>query len=182
MQVYIETNRLILREIEESDIQGIFELDSDPEVHKYLGKKPIKSLQESKAIIRYIRKQYEEAGIGRWAVIDKMTNEFIGWSGLKYEKEVRQEMNYYDLGYRLKKKFWGRGIATETALVSLNYGFQTMGLNEIYAGAHIENIASNKVLQKVGLNFIETFEYDGAPHHWYKITKNDRQEKNEQRL
>lgn len=177
MPIHMETNRIILRAIEESDIQGIFELDSDSEVHRYLGKKPIKSLQEAKAIIKYIRKQYEENGIGRWAVIDKMTNEFMGWSGLKYEKEVRKEMHYYDLGYRLKKKFWGKGIATETALASLNYGFQVMSLHEIYAGAHIENIASNKVLQKVGLNFIETFEYDGAPHHWYKINKHEWYEK-----
>lgn len=173
MKIYIETNRLILREIEVYDLQGIFELDSDPEVHVYLGNKPIKNIQEAKSVISYIRNQYEEDGIGRWAVIDKMTNEFIGWAGLKYEKKVRKEMHYYDLGYRLKKKFWGQGIATETALESLNYGFRKMGLKEIFAGAHIENLASNKVLQKVGLKYLETFEYDKAPHHWYKITINE---------
>jgi len=177
MQIQIETNRLILRAIEASDAQGIFELDSDPEVHRYLGEKPIKSIEEAKAIVKYIQKQYEENGVARWAIIDKMTNEFVGWSGLKYEKEVRSEMDYYDLGYRLKKKFWGRGIATETALESLKYGFQTINLKEIYAGAHIENIASNNVLQKAGLKFIETFEYDKEPHHWYKINKNEWQER-----
>lgn len=175
MQIYIETKRLILREIEERDFQGMFSLDSDPGVHRYLGKKPIKSIEESKSIITYIRNQYEEHGIGRWAVIDKTTNEFIGWAGLKYEKEVRPEP-YYDLGYRLRKKFWGQGIATEAALESLNYGFGTMGLKEIYAGAHIDNVASNKVLQKVGLKFIETFEFDGDPHHWYGIAKNEWQQ------
>lgn len=180
MKIYIETDRLILREIEEYDVQGILELDSDPEVHRYLGEKPIKSIEESESIIRYIRNQYEEDGMGRWAVIDKMTNEFIGWSGLKYEKEVREEMHYYDLGYRLKKKFWGKGIATETALESLKYGFQKMDLKEIYAGAHVENIASNKVLQKVGLTYLETFEYDNEPHNWYKIDKMEWQERNRQ--
>ncbi|MCB0643841.1 MAG: GNAT family N-acetyltransferase [Phaeodactylibacter sp.] len=177
MQIYIETDRLILRPIEAADRQGIFELDSDPEVHRYLGKKPIKSLPESEAVINYIQQQYEEDGIGRWAVIDRRTNEFIGWSGLKYERKVRPEMPYYDLGYRLKRKFWGKGIATETALEALNYGFRTMGLEEIYAGAHVENIGSNKVLQKVGLTFMETFEYDHAPHNWYRIGKNEWQEK-----
>ncbi len=180
MKIHIETNRLLLREIEEYDFQGIFELDSDPAVHRYLGQQPIKSIQEAKAIVQYIRNQYKENGIGRWAIIDKKTNEFIGWSGLKYETAVRQDMPYYDLGYRLKKKFWGKGIATETALVSLKYGFQTMGLKEIYAGAHVENIGSNKVLQKVGLQFIETFEYDSAPHNWYKITQNDWQKNMQQ--
>ncbi len=177
MQTYIETHRLILRAIEEDDLQGLFELDSDPDVHRYLGRKPVKSIQEAESVIRYIQKQYEEDGIGRWAVIDKKTNEFIGWSGLKYEREVRSDMHYYDLGYRLKKKFWGRGIATETALEALNYGFRIMGLEEIYAGAHVDNIASNKVLQKAELRFIETFEYDSEPHNWYRIDKREWQEK-----
>ena len=177
MKVYIETKRLILREMEKTDLQGIFELDSDPAVHRYLGEKPITSLEEAASTINYIRKQYEEDGIGRWAVIDKMTNEFIGWAGLKYEKEVREEMCYYDLGYRLKEKFWGIGIATETAYESLNYGFDVLNLQEIYAGAHIENIASNKVLQKIGLTFLETFVYDSEPHHWYKIDKSAWEEK-----
>lgn len=176
MQIFIETKRLQLRDINETDIQGIFELDSDPGVHKYLGNKPIQSLDEAKSIVQYIRKQYEDNGIGRWAIIEKSTHEFIGWSGLKYETEVRKDMPYFDLGYRLKKKYWGRGIATETSIESLKYGFQTMNLNEIYAGAHIDNIASNKVLQKVGLTYMETFEYDDAPHNWYKITKLDWQE------
>jgi len=177
MKKFIETERLILREIDERDVQGIFELDSDPEVHRYLGNKPIASIEESESIIEYIMNQYKVNGIGRWAVIEKATNEFIGWAGLKYEKEVRKEMNYYDLGYRLKRKFWGKGIATEAAIESLKYGFNSMGLEEIYAGAHINNIASNKILRKLGFRFLETFEYDGSPHHWYKISNLDLQKK-----
>ena len=173
MRIYVDTGRLILREIVESDVDGIFELDSDPEVHRYLGNKPIKSIREAQETIKHIRDQYEENGIGRWAVIEKMTNEFIGWTGLKYEEDVRTEMNYYDIGYRFKKKFWGKGIATETAIASLNYGFRELNLKEIYGGAHVENIASNKVLQKVGLKYIETFEYDGEPHNWYRIDRKD---------
>ncbi|MEO1413470.1 MAG: GNAT family N-acetyltransferase [Bacteroidota bacterium] len=177
MEIYAETDRLILRKIEEYDLQGLFELDSDPEVHRYLGGKPIKRLEESQSIVDYIRQQYEAAGIGRWAVVDKASREFVGWAGLKYEKEVRVDRHYYDLGYRLKKKFWGRGIATEASLVALQYGFEVMGLAEIYAGAHVDNIASNKVLQKVGLKFLETFVYDGDPHNWYGITKGEWSEK-----
>ena len=172
MKIHIETKRLILRDLEAFDLQGMFELDSDPAVHRYLGNRPIKTLEDAKSAIAYVRDQYEEHGIGRWAVINKATNEFVGWSGLKYEKYVRKEP-YYDLGYRLRKKFWGRGIATETALVSLQYGFQTMNLTEIFAGAHIKNIASNKVLQKVGLTLLETFEYDRMYHHWYGISKEE---------
>jgi ribosomal-protein-alanine N-acetyltransferase len=172
MEIILETKRLILREILEEDIEGMYDLDSDPLVHRYLGNNPINNREEAKAIIANVRKQYDENGIGRWALIDKLTKEFIGWSGLKYEKQVRQEMHYYDIGYRLRRKFWGKGIATESALAALKYGFEVMNLAEIYGGAHIENIASNKILNNIGLKFIETFDLDGEAHNWYGIDKN----------
>jgi RimJ/RimL family protein N-acetyltransferase len=176
MKIFSETQRLILREIVEADLIGLYELDSDPEVHRYLGKNPVQNIDQSKEIIKYIRQQYEENGIGRWAIIDKETKEFIGWSGLKYEKSLRKNFNYYDLGYRLKRKFWGKGIATETAIESLKYGFTVLNLKEICAAAQIENISSNKILQKIGLKFIETFVFDGIKCNWYKIEKSDWQE------
>nr|WP_240768670.1 GNAT family N-acetyltransferase [Olivibacter sp. XZL3] len=80
----------------------MYELDSDPEVHKYLGNNPIKDKDQVPGIIDFIRKQYIEHGIGRWAVVDKQTNDFIGWAGLKYiTEETNGQKNYYDLGYRL---------------------------------------------------------------------------------
>lgn len=171
-QIFIETPRLILREVIESDAPGFFDLDSDPEVHKYLGNQHIQTIQECEEVIQYIRKQYQENGIGRWAIIDKATQDFIGWSGLKYETGVR-EMPYYDLGYRLRRKYWGKGIATETALESLKYGFTKLNYPEISAAAHVENIGSNKVLQKVGLSFVETFKFDAEEHNWYSISQAD---------
>lgn len=83
MKTHLETDRLILRELLPTDDLGMFELDSNSEVHKFLGKKPIKHIDESRQMIENIRKQYAENGIGRWAVILKDTNEFIGWSGIK---------------------------------------------------------------------------------------------------
>jgi ribosomal-protein-alanine N-acetyltransferase len=176
MNAYLETPRLILRAVKEEDAPGFFELDSDPEVHKFLGNQPVKDLKESEEVIKYIQKQYEENGIGRLAIIDKASGEFVGWSGLKYETVVRAGFPYYDLGYRLKKKFWGQGIATEAAIASLKYGFQQRQLEEIYAAADLDNIGSNKVLQKVGLKLVDQFEYCQAPHNWYKITKAEWQE------
>ncbi|MEM6398125.1 MAG: GNAT family N-acetyltransferase [Bacteroidota bacterium] len=178
MDTFLETDRLILRGIQENDVQGMYELDSDPEVHRYLGNRPISSMEEAESIVKYIRDQYEKDGIGRFAVIDKSTEEFIGWAGLKYERTVRTDMDYYDLGYRLKRKFWGRGIATEAALESLKYGFQILKLQQIYAGAQVDNLGSNKVLQKVGLIFIETFKFDHAPHNWYGLSLNQWEERN----
>jgi RimJ/RimL family protein N-acetyltransferase len=107
MQIFVETNRLTLRELMPSDETGMFELDADAEVHRYLGNKPISTMDEVRQVIALIRDQYVQNGIGRWAVIEKATGHFMGWSGLKLVKElINGHINYYDLGYRLMKKHW----------------------------------------------------------------------------
>lgn len=173
MKVHIETARFILRDLEPYDAQGMFDLDSDPEVHEYLGKNPIQTIEEASRIIDSVRNQYVANGIGRWAIIDKNTKDFIGWTGLKYEQQLRKDISYYDIGYRLRKKYWGKGIATETAIEILKYGFDTLNLEEIGGLADVNNAASNRVLNKIGLRFIETFYLDGTPHNWYTINRSE---------
>lgn len=173
VKIFAETERFILREIIPTDIDGMFELDSDPEVHKYLGNKPITEREQISDVINFIRQQYLDNGIGRWAIIDKETYDFIGWTGLKFVSDLtNNHKNYYDLGYRLIKKYWGQGIATETAIASLDFAFEQLNAEEVYAIADCENVGSNKILKKVGLNFIERFELEGIEHNWYKIDKN----------
>lgn len=172
MKFYIETDRLILRELLESDVEGMYELDSNPEVHRYLGNNPIKEKNQILPIIQYVSQQYIENGIGRWAVIEKTSNAFIGWSGLKLVKETRnQHTHYYDLGYRFIQKYWGKGYATESALASLNYGFGELNLETIFAAAQAENIASNKILQRCGLVLINQYLEDGQLENWYQMSK-----------
>ncbi|MCT8341216.1 GNAT family N-acetyltransferase [Flavobacteriaceae bacterium TK19130] len=172
MKVYIETERLIIRNFEDSDADGIFKLDSDPEVHTYLGNNPIKTIDQAKEIIDRVKKHYEVNGIGRLAIIDRKTNDFIGWSGIKFEQGVR-EFDYFDLGYRLRKEYWGKGIATEASIESLKYGFDERNLQKIGAGADIDNLASNRVLQKVGFKFIDRFDFEEDPHNFYEITRSE---------
>jgi [ribosomal protein S5]-alanine N-acetyltransferase len=173
MKIFIDTEKFILREILETDVEGMYALDSDPEVHKYLGNNPIASMDAALATIQHVRKQYKENGIGRWAIIDKASNEFVGWAGLKYEQNLRTNFNYYDIGYRLLRKYWGKGIASEAAKVSLEYGFNQLNINEIFAAAHVGNAASNKILTNIGLKFIDTFEYNGALTNWYGLNKSE---------
>jgi ribosomal-protein-alanine N-acetyltransferase len=149
MKIHIETERLIMRNLTEQDAQGLFELDSEPKVHTYLGNKPIKTLNEAEKIISFIKEQYTKNGIGRWAVIENKSGDFIGWSGFKLITNViNNRAQYYDLGYRFIKKSWGKGYATETAIASLDFGFNQLNQKEIYAMAHIENLASDRILQK----------------------------------
>jgi len=172
MKIYITTERLFLREILPSDIDSMFELDADPDVHRYLGNKPVTTKDQVAEVINFIRQQYIDNGIGRWAIIDKKTNEFVGWSGLKFVTDLtNNHKQYYDLGYRLIKKYWGQGIATEAAIASLNYAFNKLRADEVYAMADCDNHGSNKILRKVGLNFIEKFDLDGIEHNWYRIDR-----------
>ncbi|ARS38565.1 GNAT family N-acetyltransferase [Sphingobacteriaceae bacterium GW460-11-11-14-LB5] len=172
MKIFAETERLILRELIPADAEGMFEMDGDPEVHLYLGNKPLKSIAQSIADIEFIRKQYTENGIGRWAVIEKATGNFVGWSGLKLIKEfTNNHIDYYDLGYRFSKRFWGKGYATETAIAARDYGFNELNLYEIFGIADIRNLGSIHVLEKVGLKKINLFDYDGIKHHWMKMEK-----------
>ena len=101
MKIFLETERLILRELLPSDATNMLALDSNPNVVQYIGIQPITDLEACRKNIRYIRDQYEKNGIGRWAVVRKDTNEFVGWSGLKLvnEKTINGRQNFYDLGY-----------------------------------------------------------------------------------
>ncbi|MGB5364381.1 MAG: GNAT family N-acetyltransferase, partial [Aureibaculum sp.] len=104
MQFYLESERLIMRDVLESDVESMFELDSDPRVHKYLGNNPIKTKDKAAEIIQFIQQQYRDLGIGRFATIEKSTGNFIGWSGLKLnigEKEaLNDKTDFYDIGFR----------------------------------------------------------------------------------
>ncbi|MBD1364089.1 GNAT family N-acetyltransferase [Mucilaginibacter sp. ZT4R22] len=172
MQIFAETDRLILREILPTDAQGMFELDSDPDVHRYLGNKPIETLEEAQQGIAFIRQQYLDYGIGRWAVIEKATSEFTGWAGLKFMTETRnRHTNFYDVGYRFIKRYWGKGYATEAAIASVNYGFDVLKLDELFGMADVDNIGSNKALQKAGLKYVEDFEHAGIRHSWYHLNR-----------
>lgn len=172
MNIHIETDRLIIRDLEYDDIEGMFKLDSDPEVHRFLGNKPIKTMEEAKKGIEYVRSQYEKNRIGRWAVIDKATGDFIGWSGLKYEEHVR-DFPYYDIGYRFRREYWGKGIATESALASLKYGFEKLELEEIGGAADVNHAASLKILERIGLKYVDEFTYDGELCKWLKIGREE---------
>lgn len=174
MKIFTETERLILREVVPEDEDAFFELDNDPEVHRYLGNKPVQDKEQTKEMIQSIRQQYLDHGIGRWAIEEKITNQFVGWAGLKFNTcVINNHINYYDLGYRLIRKYWGRGYASETAVASVAYGFDIMQLNKIYAAAHADNIGSNRIIIKTRFKFMNEFRLDGAMHNWYEISRKD---------
>ncbi len=161
------TKRLILREFKEDDAQSILELNNDPDVLKFTGDRPFQNIQEAK---RFIQKydHYDNYGFGRWAVILKENNAFLGWCGLKFTPEK----NEHDIGFRFFKKHWNQGFASEAASACLDLGFDEFELTKNIGRAMKENQTSIRVLEKIGLTFDKTFDFDGNEGMIYSIENN----------
>ena len=171
----LETKRLLLRPFETTDAEALFKMDANPNVHLYLWQKPTQHLDESKLLVDYIHKQYAENKIGRFATILKETNEFIGWTGIKYVNDHTENgnTNFYDYGYRLDEPHWGKGYATEATEAWLDYAFSNMNVPSLHSYTHHANGASNHILSKVGMEFIENYiAADGVKWNWWKLENN----------
>ncbi len=172
MQFYIETERLILRDLLQSDDEGMFALDSDPEVHLYLGNNPVQTIEQSRKVISIIRDQYVANGIGRWAVIEKSTGRFMGWAGLKLVTETTNgHTHFLDLGYRFIRRYWGNGYAKESATASAAYAWNVLNASQLFGMADVQNIASRKVLEHTGLRYQEVFYWNGIETAWYRMER-----------
>lgn len=167
MNIVIETERLLLRMFREDDAQLIYDLNLDAEVTKFTHD-PVRDIDHAKEILNgTILPQYVLYNHGRWAIHLKPGLEFMGWCGLKY----RAETDEIDLGYRLKREFWGLGYATEAALASIKYGFEKLNISRIVGRAEPENKASCVVLEKCGMIYIADGNVDGYPVKTYEIAK-----------
>ena len=168
----IETPRLILRPLEKNDTERLFLLDSNPEVMKYVGQPVLTEIAQTKQYLEMIQKQYEDNGIGRYAVIEKESGLLIGWSGLKlYTGKINDHENFYELGYRFLPEFWGKGYAKESSKSFLEAGFNEMNIDVIYAYADSENDASNSALRKLGFETKNNFTDSGDNCIWYELKK-----------
>lgn len=180
MKPILETERLWLRELSLDDAPVMFELDSDPEVVRYLGRAPLASVDESRQrIAERMLEDYARHGFGRWAMLLKAAspsgpdgNEpggaFVGVAGLKW----LPELNEVDIGYGLLPRYWGRGLATEAARAALEYGFRSLGLSRIIGLVDAPHRASIRVLEKCGLVYEQVVEYRGQEVLQYAIAAN----------
>ncbi len=159
MQIYTtgpETPRLKLRALTEEDAEDVFALNSHPDVMKYTGEPPFRSLEDAVERIRTYP-DFEERGFGRWGCLHKADQRVIGFCGLKY----LSELDAVDLGYRLLPQYWGQGLATEAALATVAFGFDVLKLSEIIGLVMPGNVASIRVLEKVGMQPQGEILYDG---------------------
>src|SRR5881392_153540 len=164
----LETDRLLLRQFVEADAEAFFQLNSVPEVLRFVPDKQLLSVEQARQIlIDHPIADYQKYGFGRGACILKGTGEQIGFAGLKYLEELGE----VDVAYRLMPAYWGLGLATEAAIASVRFGFADLGLKRIIGLVMPENIASVRVLEKTGLHYAETVTFWGSQFSKYVITQ-----------
>lgn len=158
-RLILETERLLLYEFDDGDAEAFYPLVSNPEILRFTLDPGggVNSVEQALEMLRSrSMADYRKHGFGRLAVVEKASGQLIGFAGLKY-LEDRGEV---DLGYRLLPTHWGRGFATESGRAILQDGFTRLGLTRIIATVFPENVASVRVLEKLGFVFEQPFEYE----------------------
>lgn len=182
MNTYVETERLALRRFTTDDADLLVELDSDPEVMRYLSGGQATPLEEVQGDLVHILASYERWGgnFGTFAAQEKDTNAFIGWFYLRPGREPEAPLDVADIGYRLRQAAWGKGYATEGSRALLQKGFTELGLRLIWAETAAVNRRSRNVMEKLGMTYRRAIPtprdmamIDGAEHGGveYEITK-----------
>ena len=162
----VETERLLLREFDESDAGAFHALGSDPLITRYTGDGGLTTVEHALEVLRARPlADYRKYGFGRWACVHKARGAVIGFAGLKYLDDLRA----VDIGYRLLPAYWGQGLATEAGRAVLAHGFDILRLDRIIGLVDTDNVASVRVLEKLGLAFDEMIEYRGARAAKYVI-------------
>lgn len=145
----LETERIVLRKVQQDDLDAIHAFASDSEVTKYTsGLETSQTKQDTQLIIDIVLKRYKENEAARWAIVYKPDNKVIGICGfVDYSSVFRRA----EIGYVLCKNYWGKGIATEAAQVVIDFGFKNLMLNRIEATCDVDNKGSAHVLEKLNM-------------------------------
>jgi 3-dehydroquinate dehydratase/shikimate dehydrogenase len=154
----IKTDRLLLRSWCEQDLAPFAELNADPRVMQYF--QGLKSRQESDQSVQLMSQHINRCGWGFWAVCLIQTGEFIGFIGLEDVYFKAPFTPAVEIGWRLAFDYWGKGYATEGALASLQYGFETLKLEEIVSFTAVQNMRSRAVMGRIGMTHDPKDDFD----------------------
>ena len=152
MQVFLETDRLLLRRFTAADLDSLVELDGDPAVMRFPtgGRPTLRDVVENEVLPRLLRDDSR-----RWAAVERSTGDFLGWFAL--DVPAGGGGDEAELGYRLRASAWGKGYATEGSRALVRAAFTRLGVRRVYAQTMAVNIASRRVMEKAGLRHTRTF-------------------------
>lgn len=157
MQVFLQTERMVLRWFTEADVDHLFDLDSDADVMRFLtgGTPTPREVIQNDILPAFLRSYERFPGFGVWAATEKASGEFLGWFG--FQPEDVDSPNDVTLGYRLRQTVWGHGYATEGARALIRKGFTELGVQRVFATTYQDNLASRRVMEKAGLSLVRTY-------------------------
>lgn len=172
-----ETPRLLLRQWREEDRAPFAALNADPAVMEYFP--AVQSSETSDATIDRCLADFAQRGWGNWACELKDTGEFIGFVGLSIPKRVFPFSPCVEVGWRLARPYWGRGLASEAARESLRIGFDRLALQEIVSMTTLSNLRSRAVMERIRMrNAGEDFDHEAFPaghplrrHCLYRVSR-----------
>ena len=157
----LETERLLLRRLSYDDSEFIIELLNEPGFQRFIGDKKVRSRDDA---LEYLRKgpvgSYERHGFGMFLVLEKIHESPVGMCGLV----KRDDFDAPDVGFAFLQKFWGNGYALESATAVLEYGEKCLRLPRIIAMVDMENDASVRLVEKLGLIFERMVRMPGESH------------------
>jgi RimJ/RimL family protein N-acetyltransferase len=158
--VFLETERLLLRRFTMDDADLLYELDNDPVVMRYVnGGVPVSRAEIVDETLPAFLSYYERfAGYGFWAAIEKQSGRFLGW--FHFRPPPGAEPSEPELGYRLHRWAWNQGYGTEGSRALVTMGFETLQCTRVTAEAMAVNVASRRVMEKAGLRLVRTFHGD----------------------
>lgn len=169
MTTILETERLILRTWSPDDAEDGFRIWSNPEVMLYVGTgQPYESVEHTRDWLNRMISHQKKYGFGYWAVVEKESQQLIGSCGMARQLDGGPLV---DFGYTLARSHWGRGYATEAATACLRYAFERLRLPELVASVDSRNIASQRVLEKIGFVFQRTEQLEGGVDLWYVASR-----------
>jgi RimJ/RimL family protein N-acetyltransferase len=155
IDIFLETERLTLRRLTESDVDNLVALDGDPAVMRYLTGRPTPREVVENEILPWILRLYDTfGGLGLWAAIERSTGDFLGWFELRPNDG---DVTDLELGYRLRRSAWGRGFATEGSRALLAKAFTDLGARRVFAHTMAVNTPSRRVMERIGLRHARTF-------------------------
>lgn len=163
----IETCRLQLRHFTPNDVDDLYRIYSQPDLFKYMSNDKPLLWEEARAVINSLTENWQQHQFGVWAVVYKKHQELIGHCGFKFLENTQE----IQIGYILLKSYWNIGLGTEAAKASLEYGFEIANLERIVAVAKPENIASRRVMEKVGMKYEKDAYYYNNEVVYYSITR-----------
>lgn len=167
--IILETKRLMMRHLENDDLEALYEFYSDPEVRRYFPEGTL-TLEETKEELEWFLNGHPKfPELGLWATILKETNQLIGRCGLLHWTIDGQDE--VEVAYLLGKPYWRQGLGTEAAQAVLDYGFQKLGLSRLVCLIDHDNLASIKVATNIGMTFEKEGVDELGPFLLYTINK-----------